>query len=120
KTGDKVEVYEQNTKVGKEDVLIITNLRDVIKKIIKYPGNKFIFWQQGLEPEESFMRNHSSIRKKVLNFFELFTLRHARFIFFVSKEMRNYSELKHGIELKDKSYIMPCFNVEIVKENFFK
>ncbi len=112
--------YSKKSGIQKDDIFLVTNIIDAIKIIVAHPKNKFVFWEQGAEPEESYMRNKSLVRKKILSFLEYIVLKKSDMIFFVSKEMEKYNEKHYKLNLNFKSYIMPCFNVEIINENFFK
>lgn len=111
--------YHNNIIINKEDILLSTNLMDAVKVILRYPKNTHVYWMQGIEPEESYVRNHSGLRRSVLNFLEKKILKNVNLVFFVSEEMRKYCEEKHTLELDKKSFYMPCFNTEIVKESFY-
>lgn len=95
--------------VGKKELIVFPMGNDAFKYYVKGFHN-IVMWQQGVTAEESYMRHHSSIRRKILNFFDGFSMKHAKYVFFVSEALREYYEniIKHS--LADKSYIMPCFN----------
>jgi hypothetical protein len=95
--------------VNKTDTLIIPLATDAIKMYLKGYRN-IIIWQQGVSPEESFLRNHSYLRKLVLSNVDRFVMKHAKHIFFVSEAMKLYYQKVHKTDYSDKSFIMPCFN----------
>ncbi len=85
---------------------------DAVKFYLKGYKN-FILWQQGATADESFMRNKNNLRYWLLNKIDVFAMKKARFILFVSEYMqKHYEELGH-CTFSDKSYIMPCFNEEL-------
>ena len=111
----------------------ITTMKGISKKaLIVYPMGKdafkyyfkgyhnFILWQQGATADESFMRNHSNLRYRILNFIDCFSMKKARFIFYVSNYMKKHYELLAHMNFSNKSYIMPCYNEEIDKSIFAK
>lgn len=72
----------------------------------------FILWQQGTTADESFMRNHSKLRYKLINMMDVFAMKKAKYILFVSDYMREHFEQLAGRSFVEKSYLMPCFNEE--------
>lgn len=78
-----------------------------------------IYWIQGSSPDESFMRNHSYIRKIIISCIEYFALSKAKYLFMVSKSMLKHFKNKYHKDYSDKTYIMPCYNSEINQELFF-
>lgn len=94
----------------KKDIIIAPTAVDFIK--IYFKGYKnIIYWMQGLDSEESFMRNGSKLRCFVLDLITKFSMKNALAIFYVSEEMKKYEENKFHISTDEKSFIMPCFNV---------
>lgn len=105
-------IREKDTK--NRAVVVITAL-DVLKA--RLAGYRYIiFWAQGIAPEESFMRHHSSLRTMILSIIEYVALRTADFIFFVSDEMKAHYMEKYKIKFDD-FYIMPCFNEELEEQS---
>ena len=98
--------------VNKKDLVVFSVGTDVFKYYIKGYHN-IIMWQQGVTGEESYLRNHSSARRKVLNFLDCYSMKRSKYIFFVSDALRSYYEKILNQSLADKSYIMPCFNETI-------
>ena len=74
---------------------------------------RIILWQQGVTAEESFLRNHSKLRLMILNGIDCFIMKKAISILFVSKELKNYYEIRARQSFESKSYVMPCFNEEL-------
>jgi len=101
---------------NKGDIVVVCTATDAIKAFVK--RIPYVFWAQGIWPEESYMRNHSKIRYYILNIIEKVALKHATFTFFVSKTMKEYYEKKYKLNFKDKFYIMPCSNDSIHLESF--
>lgn len=100
----------QNVK--KNDLIVFPMGIDAFKYYMKGYKN-FIIWQQGATADESFMRNHSLLRKKILNFIDVFSMKKAKFILYVSKYMEAHYSKIAKTNFDKKSYIMPCFNEEL-------
>lgn len=94
----------------KEDIIIVPTVVEFVKLYLKGYKNQ-VYWMQGIDAEESYMKNGSKLRKFILNVITKFTIKRAMAIFFVSEEMKKYEENKFGIKTDKKSFIMPCFNV---------
>ena len=81
--------------------------------------NKYIYWIQGIAPEESFLRNHSRIRSFIISLIEKRAIKKANFFLFVSDYMRIHLERKYRIHFtEDSYYVMPCFNSKLVSGSF--
>ncbi len=97
--------------------IVIVTAKDY--KLAKKCGYRHILlWLQGLPPEESFMRNHSYLRKFILSIRDRNALKHSNLVFLVSEKMREFLENKYRISFKNKYMIMPCFNTELDKASF--
>lgn len=107
------EKYREDIELSqckKNDIIISPTSVDFIKLYFK-GYKKQIYWMQGLDSEESFMRNGSKLRCFILDLFTKFAMKKALAIFYVSEEMKKYEEGKFGISTDRKCFIMPCFNV---------
>lgn len=80
---------------------------------------KVILWIQGLSPEESYMRNHSRIKKAVLSDKEYRGICKADVILMVSAMMKQHYEKKYHLKFNDNVFFMPCFNSELEESAFF-
>lgn len=78
----------------------------------------YIYWVQGIWPEESRMRKPSQIKYLVQSAIERFALKRAKYLFFVSKTMRRHYENKYRLGFEDRCYIMPCANEQLHGEVF--
>lgn len=103
---------------GKSDVYIVGYIVDYIKLFLLGKRN-VIIWMQGIRPEESYMHDHSSLKRMIFSFLEWFTLKNAKFLICVSNEMINHYKRKYKIDISKRSYIMPCFNTQINKNSFY-
>lgn len=98
--------------------ILVVNVLDLIKaRIFRY--KKVFLWAQGIIPEESFVRNHSKFRFKILSLIEKFAISNSDFSFFVSNTQVEHYKEKYKISLENYM-IMPCFNDEIKSYSFFK
>jgi hypothetical protein len=95
--------------VGKKDIIVFPMGIDAFKYYFKGYHN-LILWQQGTTADESFMRNHSKLRYWILNKMDLFAMKKAKAILYVSQYMRDYYEKLGKCSFTNKSYLMPCFN----------
>lgn len=107
------EVY----RLSKEDYFICIS-HYIVMRMVFHRFKNLIYWVQGLSPDESFMRNHSYIRKGIISCIELFALSKAKFVFMVSDGMLNHFKKKYHKDYSYKTYIMPCYNSELQKERF--
>jgi hypothetical protein len=80
------------------------------------------YWDQGIAPEESYMRHKSKIRKYILSLAEYFALSFSTYQILVSTEMKRFLEAKYKIKLR--SIIIPCSsdltykNIEKIKDSY--
>lgn len=114
-----VDEIDKNKCRPSSDIVIVGTVTKAIMLFLKGYKN-VIIWFQGVCPEESYMRNKSIIRKKVLEFIEKKVLKRTKLAIFVSQAMKEHYENKYKINIRNKYYIMPCFNTEMYKESFFK
>ena len=114
-TEPKVEdIKDINYKSG--DYVVVSNAVQAAKAISR--RYKYIYWAQGLWPEESFMRHRSRLRFLVASILEKRALKKATFALFVSEEMKAFYEKKYHLNFKDNYYIMPCFNDTLHADSF--
>lgn len=118
---DGEDIFDRTYKLNdcsRDDIVIVPTASDFLHAY-KCGFRKIVYWVQGLDGEESYLKHHSLLRKKVLDFLTWFALKNARVIFYVSEEMQKYLERKFRIQTKEKAFIMPCFNVTIENNQFF-
>ena len=109
----KEELYGHShplSECKKNDIIIVPTATDFLKVYLR-GFRRIVYWMQGIDSEESYLKHHSMFRKKLLDWVTLFALKRAKAIFFVSDAMKRYEERKFGIKLDERSFIMPCFNV---------
>ena len=102
-----------------KDALIIAISHYTVCRLYLKGYKKILYWIQGSSPDESFMRNHSHMRKFAISAIEYMALRVSTFCFMVSESMMAHFKMKYHRDFSKKTYIMPCFNSTINKELFF-
>ena len=110
--------FEGSKLPRQKDILIVCGSCTEMLRLWLKGYRKIVTWYQGTLPEESYMRNQSSIRYRILSSIEKFALQHSVLNICVSQAMVVYYEKKYGISIKQRSYVMPCFNVEFQKQSF--
>ena len=95
----------------KDALIVFPVAYDALKYYLRGYRN-FILWQQGAVADESYMRNSSRLRYHILNIIDVYMMKKAKCILYVSEEMRRVYEQRGHSSFKDKAYIMPCFNEE--------
>lgn len=99
---------------------IIIGISHYLTTKLRLKGFKnIIYWIQGSSPDESFMRNHSYVRKFVISCIEYFAICKAKGLLMVSDSMLKHYRRKYRKDYSYKTYIMPCYNSEIQRELFF-
>ena len=117
KCGFKTERKSKLVKTKNNEAIVIVHSKDYIKaKLCGY--KKVILWVQGIAPEESYMRNHSALRKFVLSLKEMPGIFFSDMILMVSKSMKKHYERKYKAKFVDRVFFMPCFNSELDKACF--
>lgn len=103
-------ISESIHKVNFNDILFTITTKNYIKGILLRPFCKTIFWSQGVDPEESLLRDNNYQKYYIKSLIELISLRHPGFKFFVSKAMLNHYKNKYSYN--DANHmIMPCYNL---------
>lgn len=105
--------------VPKDAILICISHYCVLEVYIKGYRN-IIYWVQGSSPDESFMRNHSYIRKFIISAIERFALEKCKYCFMVSNALIEHYKKKYNKDYSYKTYVMPCYNTEIDRNLFFR
>lgn len=108
-----------SNKINKKTDCFVVDSPIVALRYYFYGARNFITWYQGIAPEESYMHNHSKLRRWVLEKIEKMFLKKSNLLLLVSDDMLKHYEKKYKISLKNKSVIMPCFNETAIVENAF-
>lgn len=101
------------------DVIIVVGSCIAFAKARAMGYRKIVTWFQGVLPEESYMRNQSKTRRKVLEMVEKYALKKSIVSIFVSEALKEHYEKKYGIKIENY-YIMPCFNAVFNENGFAK
>lgn len=101
-----------------KDSIIISISHYITFRLYLKGFKNIVYWVQGSSPDESFMRNHSYLRKFFISCIEFFALEKAKYVFMVSQGMLNHYKKKYHKDYSYKTYIMPCYNDRIEISNF--
>lgn len=106
-------------KIPNKDYILATSLKAFI--ILYVTGHRnFIYWYQGITPEENFLMFKKKWRFYVYSVLEKLSLKTVKYKIGVSKYLFEHYEKKYGIKIDyDSVFIMPCFNSELNKESFY-
>lgn len=120
--GNKVcEIESHNSpevkKLPKDTYFLITSFDTFVYLFFKGFRN-FIYWYQGIVPEEDFLRTRSKLRRLAFSLAEKFSLKKVKFPICVSKYQVEFYEKKYHLNLKH-AFVMPCFNSEFNRDNFY-
>ena len=105
--------------IPKEDYLLVTELVDFF--VLYLRGYRhFIYWFQGITPEEHYLNKHSRWKYRLYSYMEKLALKKVEYKIGVSKYLfEHYNRKYHlNISLPDV-FIMPCYNSELQKDNFY-
>lgn len=116
-TNSGVEKITLKDRPFREDIIIVSTVIDALKFYLK-GYNNIIIWLQGILPEESYLKHKSKIRRFILSFIEKRMILKAKLLFTVSDEMIEHYNNKYNVEIRKKSFTMPCFNTEFNPEAF--
>lgn len=102
----------------KTDYILVTSLYSFFLLYLKGYRN-FIYWFQGITPEEVEMMFHSRLKYYVYSLWEKVALKKCRYKFFINKYQIEHYNKKYNVGLKiSDGYIMPCFNTLIDTDSF--
>lgn len=103
-------ITESVTKIKFNDVILTIVPNNFLKALLMRPFSKTLFWSQGIEPEESWLRENNLFKYYAKNIIEYTALRFSGMQFLVSESMLNHYKDKYGINLSNYQ-IMPCYNL---------
>lgn len=112
KLGFECQYIKTLDSISKDCLIVYPMSRDALKYYLR-GYHKFAIWQQGATADESYMRNHSIIRRYILNKIDVFCMKKAAFILYVSDYMKRYYEKMAKRDFSYKAYVMPCFNEKL-------
>jgi len=119
KSGYNVKVVSSLNDIKDRSAPIIVSSAVQQLKLYLRGFRNFITWSQGAVPEESYMRNHSWLRWKIISMIDRFTFSRCKLLFVVSEYQKEFYEKKYRLDLSNNCYVMPCYNCEI-EETCFK
>lgn len=125
KNGHDIEALDNDAysliakSIKKDDYILATSLFTFFKLyVLGY--RKFIYWFQGVSPEENYVLIHSKLRFHIYSLIEKLVIKKVDYKIGVSRYLFNHFERKYHLEIDDRTtFIMPCFNANIKKEHFF-
>lgn len=125
KNGHDIEALDNDAysliakSIKKDDYILATSLFTFFKLyVLGY--RKFIYWFQGVSPEENYVLIHSKLRFHIYSLIEKLVIKKVGYKIGVSRYLFNHFERKYHLEIDDRTtFIMPCFNANIKKEHFF-
>ncbi len=102
----------------KSTYFYISGIKDFIS-LYRWGYRNFIFWFQGVEPEERYMFNHSKIKTYVFSLLEKMALKKSNYRIGVTEALFEHYRNKYKLDLpRDKYFIMPCFNTLLNPDSF--
>ena len=105
--------------IPKDSYILVTSLFSFIRLYIKGFRN-YIYWFQGISPEEDYLIRKSRLRELVLSKIEKLALSKVKYKIGVSKYLFEHYNSKYKLDIKiNDCFIMPCFNSDYYKGNFF-
>ena len=108
--GHNFKISKNIFDIKSTDVIMTITTNHFIKGLLYRPFSKKIFWSQGIDPEESMMRENNLLKYYLKSFIEYIVLSLPSFKLFISRAMLNHYEQKYNFA--DKNYmIMPCYNL---------
>lgn len=103
-----VEVLKQQLSEKSVDCIFLTTYLKALELKLKGVRLPMYLWMQGDEPHESFMRNHSYLRKYALSILLWLAFRFISGVVYVSDSMRDYYQKTYSI--KTRSIVVPCLS----------
>lgn len=114
---DCVFVYSiKEAAMNDADYIIVSICTDAL--YLHLHKRKYLYWAQGIWPEENYMKNHDLFRYLVYSWIERLAIRKSKFTFMVSYELKRHYEKKYKMNFKENYYIMPCSNEKFHSEVF--
>ena len=104
--------------ISKSDYVLATTLKSFI--ILYLSGRRnFIYWYQGITPEEVYLMSGQKWKYYVNSFIEKLSLKTIKYKIGVSKYLFEHFEEKYKVKIDWNSvFIMPCFNSELNENSF--
>tara|TARA_X000000950_G_scaffold289535_1_gene415070 strand:+ start:7724 stop:8740 length:1017 start_codon:yes stop_codon:yes gene_type:complete len=103
-------ITESINDIKFRDIIFTITTNNYIKGFFLRPLSKTIFWSQGIDPEESMMREKNIFKYYLKSFIEYIVLSLPSFKLFVSNAMLNHYKNKYNFNAKSYT-TMPCYNL---------
>lgn len=105
--------------ISKNDYILVTSLFTFIK-LYSLGYRNFIYWFQGVSPEENYMLLQSKVRFYIYSLIERIAIKKIRYKIGVSSYLFKHFEKKYKFKIdNDSIFIMPCFNTGLNKNHFY-
>jgi len=112
------ECEKRYINVPKSTYFFVSGIPDFIR-LYWWGYRNFIFWYQGVEPEERFIFNHSKIKFLIYSILEKITLKKSKYRIGVTEALFEHYRKKYKLSLaKEEYFIMPCFNTLLNVDSF--
>ena len=85
------------------DIILTIVPNNFFKALLLRPFSKTLFWSQGIEPEECWLRENNFLNCYAKNIIEYVSLRFSGMQFLVSEAMQNHYKDKYGINFANFS-----------------
>jgi hypothetical protein len=108
--GHNFKISKNIFEIKNTDVIMTITTNHFIKGLLFKPFSKKVFWSQGIDPEESMMRENNLLKYYLKSLIEYIVLSLPSFKLFISRAMLNHYKQKYNFA--EKNYmIMPCYNL---------
>ena len=111
-------ISESIKEIKSMDVILTITTNNFIKGLVLRPFCKTLFWSQGVDPEESLLRENNFFNYYAKNIIEFIALRFPGIKFFISEAMLDHYNNKYGF-CSLNYIIMPCYNLHYEKSKNF-
>lgn len=110
--------FKTALSIDKGDYILATTLRSFF--ILYLTGRRhFIFWYQGVTPEEVYLMKNSRWKYYIYSYIEKLSLKTVEYKIGVSKYMFDHFRNKYNLQIESSTvFIMPCFNSLLNEESF--
>lgn len=104
-------------KLPKETWFLLTSLKEFFYLYIRGYRN-FVYWFQGIIPEEDYWRTGSKLRRFCFATLERIAWKKIPYKICVSKYQVDHYQRKYGKVSEQTYFVMPCFNSEFYPKHF--
>ena len=117
KAGKTIRYFENwdEISIQKKDIVVVSYHMDAFRLALK--NVRYVYWLQGIVPEEAILSGYSRFRASILNIIEKYAIKKAAYLLLVSESMRRHFENKYKLKIENY-HIMPCSN-EVINQSSF-